>query len=112
MVTRVLDGRSNMRASGQVVARVGPTSLHSCSCRSAPPYTQGTEQVPALVGIIEEEAGRRDPLGVTVSTNREPTTDPEKCAGGAGLIEIGPASMRYVPSASNVPSARTIGGGN
>jgi hypothetical protein len=46
---------------------------------------------------------------VTGNINREPTTDPEKCAGGAGLIEMGPASMRYVPSAPNVPSARTIG---
>ena len=35
--------------------------------------------------------------------------DPEKCAGGAGWIEVGPTSMRYVPSASKVPSARMVG---
>jgi hypothetical protein len=38
--------------------------------------------------------------------------DPEKCAGGAGSMEIGPTSMRYVPEASNVPSARMFGRGN
>ena len=45
-------------------------------------------------------------MGTTVRIRREPAIDPEKCAGGAGSIEIGPTSMRYVPSTSNVPSAR------
>jgi hypothetical protein len=51
-------------------------------------------------------------VGTTVSVTREPAIDPEKCAGGAGSMEIGPTSIRYVPSASNVPSARMIGRGN
>src|SRR5262245_38589841 len=51
-------------------------------------------------------------VGATLSSRREPDTRPEKCAGGAGTIETGPASMRYVPSASKVPSARTNGRGN
>jgi len=51
-------------------------------------------------------------VGVTVRIKRAPAIDPEKCAEGAGSIEIGPTSMRYVPSASKVPSARMIGRGN
>ncbi len=46
---------------------------------------------------------------MTFRINREPVTEPEKCAGGAGSIEMGPASMRYVPSTSKVASARTVG---
>src|SRR2546429_6184765 len=65
--------------------------------------------VPAVVDVTEYDAGRSDPVGVTVRTKREPVTTPEKCAGGAGSIEIGPTSMRYVPSTSNVPSARMVG---
>jgi hypothetical protein len=30
------------------------------------------------------------PVGVTVRSSREPTTEPEKWAGGAGSVEIGP----------------------
>src|SRR5206468_12583833 len=48
-------------------------------------------------------------VGTTVSVKREPAIDPEKCAGGAGSMEIGPTSIRYVPSPSNLPSARMIG---
>jgi hypothetical protein len=52
------------------------------------------------------------PLSITVRVRREPVRTPEKCAGGAGSIEIGPTSIRYVPSTSNVPSARMVGRGN
>jgi hypothetical protein len=75
-------------------------------------YTHGIGHVPAVVGVIEYDAGWSDPLGMTFRINREPVTEPEKCAGGAGSIEIGPASMRYVPSTSKVPLARTVGRGN
>ncbi len=65
---------------------------------------------PLLAGVIEYEARPSDPaVGTTVSVKREPAIDPEKCAGGAGSMEIGPTSIRYVPSASNVPSAWMIG---
>jgi hypothetical protein len=50
--------------------------------------------------------------GTTVNTRPIPLTEPAKWAGGAGSIETGPASMRNVPSTSNVPSARIIGRGN
>jgi hypothetical protein len=47
------------------------------------------------VSAIEYEAGGNDAtLGDTVSVRLEPRTDPENCAGGAGSIEIGPASIR------------------
>jgi hypothetical protein len=49
---------------------------------------------------------------MTLRVRPEPVTAPEKCAGGAGSMEIGPTSMRYVPSTLNVPSARMIGRGN
>lgn len=69
--------------------------------------------VPAVVGVIEYEAGWSDPaVGTTVSIRREPAIDPEKCAGGAGSIETGPTSMRYVPSTSKVSSPRRVGRGN
>src|SRR5215475_14020947 len=50
--------------------------------------------------------------GVTVSVSVCPLSTPENVAGGAGLMLIGPTSTRYVPSTSNVPSARTAGTGN
>ena len=50
-------------------------------------------------------------LGTTLIVNVEPATEPEKWAGGGGLIEIGPTSIRYVPSTSNVPSLRIVGFG-
>jgi hypothetical protein len=51
------------------------------------------------------DAGRRDvSLGTTLTVSVLAVRTPENFAGGAGLMLIGPASIRYVPSAANVPS--------
>jgi hypothetical protein len=58
-------------------------------------YTQGTTHVPVPAGVIEYDAdGNAATLGTTVSVSWERLTDPQNCAGGAGSIEIGPASIR------------------
>jgi hypothetical protein len=58
-------------------------------------YTQGIGHVPAVVGDIEKDIGANEAtVGTTVSIICDPMTEPEKWAGGAGSIEIGPASMR------------------
>ncbi len=60
-----------------------------------PFHRQGTTHVPVPVSVIEYDAdGNEATLGTTVSVSREPLTNPQNCAGGAGSIEIGPASIR------------------
>jgi hypothetical protein len=68
--------------------------------------------VPAVVCVIKYAAGGSEALGTTFRVRPERVTTPEKCAAGAGSIEMGPISIRYVPSTSNVPSARRIGCAN
>ncbi len=68
-------------------------------------YTHGIGQPPDVDdGFIEYEGSACDPLGMTFRISVDPTSDPEKWAGGAGLIDTGPTSILYVPSTSNVPS--------
>jgi len=69
--------------------------------------------VPEGAGCIEYVAGGREPpLGTTRRVKVDPSIEPEKCAGGGGLADAGPTSIAYVPSTSNVPSARMLGPGN
>jgi hypothetical protein len=47
------------------------------------------------VSVIEYDAdGSVAAVGTTLSVSRDPLTDPENRAGGAGSTEIGPTSMR------------------
>jgi hypothetical protein len=76
-------------------------------------HKHGTVQRAGAAGfIVNDIADNPDAVGTTLSRSVEPTSIPEKCAAGAGLMLIGPASIRYVPSVSKLPSARTFGGGN
>ena len=67
------------------------TGMAKPSCN----YTQGTTHFSVPVSVIEYEADGSDAtLGTTFSVSRELRTNPENCAGGAGSIAIGPASIR------------------
>jgi hypothetical protein len=39
-----------------------------------------------VIGVTGNDAGGSDPLGMTFRINREPVTEPEKCAGDAGSV--------------------------
>jgi len=57
-------------------------------------YTHGGVQPPGVVCVKEYVAGGKDPLGTTFRVSVDPTSEPEKWAGGGGLIDTGPTSMR------------------
>ena len=66
-------------------------------CRRQLDSALGTIGGLAVVDVIVYEAGRRDSMvGTMFKISVEPLT--EKCAGGAGSIEIGPSSIRQAPS--------------
>ena len=69
-------------------------------------HRQGTAHLPEpFVSRSVYDAGRRDvSLGTTLTVSVLAVRTPENFAGGAGLMPIGPASIRYVPSAAYVPS--------
>ena len=63
--------------------------------RTVTPHKHGTTQLPDAVSVIEYDAdGSVAAPGTTLSVSRDPLTDPENRAGGAGSTEIGPTSMR------------------
>jgi hypothetical protein len=93
-----------IRHRGRGVQRVHPVAPETAHKQSTVHLSE------PFVSRSMYDAGRRDvSLDTTVRVNVLPVRTPVNFAGGAGSMLIGPASIRYVPSAVNVPPGRTAG---